>query len=135
VIVVDASVAIDLVLGAGSPAGDALATHLADGTVVTAPHLIDAEVGQGIRRFAMQGEVSDAEARTLIIDYLDLPIKRYPHLRLLDRAFEFRFNLTVYDGLYLALAEALQSPLFTGDAALRAVPGSSATVEVRPTSA
>jgi predicted nucleic acid-binding protein len=130
IVAVDASVAIDLVLGAGSPAGDTLAAHLADGSIVAAPHLIDAEVGQGIRRLTMHGDVNDDEAETLITDYLDLPIKRYPHVGLLHRALDYRSNLTVYDGLYLALAEALDCPLLTGDLAHRNVPGSQANVEV-----
>ena len=68
-------------------------------------------------------------------DFLNLPIRRYPHQGLLARAFEFRSNVTVYDGLYLALAEALQSRLLTGDAALQNVPGCHAAVEVVATSA
>jgi predicted nucleic acid-binding protein len=134
IVVIDASVAIDLVLGAGSPAGDILVAHLRDGSIVAAPHLIDAEVGQGIRRFTRQGDVTDVLAATLITDYLDLPLKRYPHAGLLDRAFDFRSNVTVYDGLYLALAESLDCPLLTGDAAHRNVPGCQAKVEVQQTS-
>lgn len=40
----------------------------------------------------------------------------------------------MYDGLYLALAEALACPLLTGDEALAQVPGCDAVVEVIATS-
>jgi predicted nucleic acid-binding protein len=135
VIVADASVVIDLLLGRGSPAGDALAAHYQAGEVVGAPHLIDAEVGQGLRRFAMAGDLPHTLATSLIDDFLELPITRYPHRGLLARAFELRANVTVYDGLYLALSEAVQSPLLTGDTALRNIPGCWAAVEVVTTSA
>lgn len=134
-IAVDASVVIDLLLGGGSQAGDVLSAHLRAGDVLCAPHLVDAEVGQGLRRFALHGDLTDAQARSMVVDFLDMPITRYPHGRLLARAFEFRSNVTVYDGLYLALAEALECPLFTGDGALQNVPGCQAVVEVLTTSA
>ena len=47
----------------------------------------------------------------------------------LERAFELRENVTVYDALYLALAEATTSVFLTCDAALAANPGD-ARVEV-----
>lgn len=134
-IVVDASVVIDLVLGAGSQAGDTLAAHLRAGEVLAAPHLVDAEVGQALRRFALRGDLTDSRATSLILDFMNVPITRYPHAGLLTRAFAFRRNVTVYDGLYMALAEALQCPLFTGDGALRDVPGCQAVVEIFATSA
>lgn len=132
-IVVDASVAIDFVLGAGSPAGDALAAYVEDGEVLAGPHLIDAEVGQVLRRFALHGNLTEGEAASYVSEFLDLPIRRYPHTGLLARAFEFRASLTVYDGLYLALAEALDCRLLTGDSAHRQIPGCKAEIEVIPT--
>lgn len=124
-----------MVLGAGSPAGDAVAAHLRAGEVFCAPHLIDAEVGQGLRRYVMNGDLSEDLAGSVLSNYLDVPIKRYPHTGILTRAFELRSNVTVYDGLYLALAEVLQCPLLTGDRALRDVPGCHASVELVATSA
>lgn len=129
-IVADASVVLDLLLGGGSEAGDTLAGHLAADQAVAAPHLVDAEVAQGLRRYALRGEVSDAVATALLVELIDAPIQRYPHLGLLARAFELRRNTTVYDGLYLALAETLNIPFLTGDAALRQVPGCRAVVQV-----
>lgn len=133
-IVADASVVVDLLLGAGSEAGDALARRLAAGEQVCAPHLLDVEVGQVLRRFRLRNELTDARATMLVRDLVDLPIRRYPYSRLLPRAFDFRSNVTVYDGIYLALAEALDVALVTGDTALRDVPGCVAAVKVMATS-
>lgn len=71
----------------------------------------------------------------MLDDLAALPLRRYPHLGLASRAFELRDNVTVSDGLYLALAEVLGCPLLTGDARLQAVPGATAPVEVASTSA
>lgn len=134
-IVVDASVLLDWLLGKGSPAGDALAELLRSGEILCAPHLVDAEVGQGLRRYALSGDLSGTEATEMIADFLDLPIRRYPHDGLLAAAFAYRSNATVYDALYLTLAEALDCPFLTGDASLQSVPGSQASVRVATTSA
>ncbi len=131
-IVADASVVVDMLLGRGGPAGDTLARRFAFREAICAPHLLDAEVGQVLRRLTLRGEVSVAWAQALLDDFVDLPIQRFPHTALLSRAFAFRSNVTVYDGLYLALAEALEAPLVSCDAVLQDVPGCTATVEVLP---
>jgi len=51
-------------------------------------------------------------------DLADLPIHVYPSRPLLDRAWALRDNVTVYDALYIALAEALEAVLVTADRAL-----------------
>ena len=133
-IVADASVVVELLLGPGSPAGSMLARHLGDQEVVCAPHLMDAEVGQALRRFVLRREMSFARAQASLDDLADLPLRRFPHTAFLSRAFALRANVTVYDGIYLALAEALGAPLITCDAALRNVPGCTAEVVLVPAS-
>lgn len=133
-IVADASVVVEVLLGPGSPAGSVLDRHLGDQEVVGAPHLLDAEVGQALRRFVLRREMSFARAQASLDDLADLPLRRFPHTALLSRAFVLRANVTVYDGMYLALAEALGAPLISCDAALRNVPGCTATVEFVPAS-
>ena len=133
-IVADASVVIDMLLGAGSPAGDALARNFGKRDPVCAPHLLDAEVGQVLRRYVLRREMTMARARASLDDLMDLPIRRFPHTHLLSRAFALRSNVTIYDGLYLALAEALNAPLISCDGALRDVPGCTAAVEILPAS-
>ncbi len=54
---------------------------------------------------------------------------RYPHAPFLSRIWELRANVTAYDAVYLALAEALAAPLVTTDGPLSRTPGLRATVE------
>ena len=133
-IVADASVVVELLLGPGSPAGSVLARHFGDQEVVCAPHLLDAEVGQALRRFVLRREMSFARAQASLDDLANLPLRRFPPTALLSRSFVLRTNVTVYDGMNLALAEALGAPLISCDAALRNVPGCRATVEFVPAS-
>ncbi len=126
----DASVVVELLLNPDSAGGDALARCIARDETVCAPSLLDAEVGQVIRRFTLSRRMSVARARIALADLAGAPIHRFPQLPLLPRAFDFRENVTVYDGVYLTLAESLESPLLTCDSALAGVPGCDAVVTV-----
>ena len=128
-IVLDASAVIDLLLNT-LPAPRVAQRIAAERTGIVAPYLLDAEVGQVLRRFSLAGEISTQRARAALADYAQLPITRYPHLPLLERAFALRANTTFYDALYLALAEVVGAPLVTCDKGLAQVPGTKATVEV-----
>jgi len=57
-------------------------------------------------------------------------MRRVPHAPLLERCWELRANLTVYDAAYVALAELIDAPLLTADAKLASVPGVTCAVEV-----
>jgi len=83
-----------------------------------APHLIDLEVAQTVRRYWLTGELDDARASDAVRQHLDLSITRYPHDLLLERVWELRFNFTAYDAVYVALAEALRTTLITVDTRL-----------------
>jgi predicted nucleic acid-binding protein len=129
-IVLDASAAIDLLLNS-PPSGARIAGRVAaERTGIIAPHLIDAEVGQVLRRFLLAQEISVQRARAALNDFAQLPIARYPHVPLLERAFALRANTSFYDALYLALAEAVDAPLITCDGSLARIPGVKARVEV-----
>ncbi|MGH7338547.1 MAG: type II toxin-antitoxin system VapC family toxin, partial [Myxococcota bacterium] len=52
-----------------------------------------------------------------------MPASRYPTLPFLRRVYELRQNLTAYDAVYVALAEALGCSLVTADQRLARAPG------------
>jgi predicted nucleic acid-binding protein len=117
VLVVDASAMLDVLLN--RPAAAALRKRFSvRGESLHAPHLIDAEVLQVLRRFARTGELSDERAAEVLDDYRNLPMERYPHALFLTRAWELRDGITAHDAMYVALAEALDAPLLTSDARL-----------------
>jgi predicted nucleic acid-binding protein len=127
--VVDALVIVDSLLNQKEIV-DHLSTLLKRKGECHAPELIDVEVAQVIRRFNLRGELADAEAEAMLEDLWSIPMVRYPHAPLLKQAFRLRRNTTVYDGLYIALAESLDLPLLTRDTALAMVLGVSASIWV-----
>jgi predicted nucleic acid-binding protein len=127
--VIDASSAIDLLLEIEPHAGS-IARLIAGEGPLAAPHLLDAEVGQVLRRLVISRALSAPRARDALDDLAALPIQRFAHGPLLARAFELRQNTTIYDALYLVLAEGLRAPLLTRDRALAAIPGHRAKVIV-----
>lgn len=81
-----------------------------------APHLIDAEVGNVLRRQERAGHLSAEEAETAVGLTSAVVDHRYPHGGpLARRAWTLRHNLSFYDALYVALAEYLAIPLLTAD--------------------
>ena len=128
-IVLDASTVIDLLLG--SRAADRIAARLADpDETLHAPHLLDLEVAQVLRRYEAAGLVSTVRARQALDDLASLGVAHYAHEDLLPRVWQLRGNLTAYDAAYVALAEALDAPLLTRDRKLAATPGHRAHVEL-----
>lgn len=121
-IVVDASAILELLLR--TPAGVDVEERLfSNGATICAPHLLDLEVVQVLRRYAGAWQVTVARCRMALADLADLPLHRYPHDILLPRVWELRGNLTAYDAVYLALAEALDASLLTLDRRLAAAAG------------
>jgi predicted nucleic acid-binding protein len=129
VIVVDASALLEALLR--TPAAASVERRLFDDReTLHAPHLLDVEVAQVIRRYAAAGEIGQERGRAALADLADFPLRRYPHQFLLPRVWELRRNLTAYDAVYVALAEALDAPLLTRDRRLAAAPGHHARVEL-----
>jgi predicted nucleic acid-binding protein len=121
-IVVDASAILELLLN--TTTGSRVAARLfAGGETLHAPHLLDLEVAQVLRRYSRSGELSPERSREALLDFLDLPVNRYPHDLLLNRIWELRHILTAYDAAYVALAEALGAPLLTRDQRLASTAG------------
>lgn len=98
-----------------------------------APHLLDVEVAQVLRRYSVSGEIDGDRGRMALLDLADLPVERYPHGFLLRRVWELRNNLTAYDAIYVALAEALDAPLLTRGRRLAAAAADYARIrQIRP---
>jgi predicted nucleic acid-binding protein len=95
-----------------------------------APYLVDAEVGHALRGGVRAGQISARRAHGALADLLEMRLQRVAHHALVDRAWELRENLSFYDGLYVALAEALDAPLLTFDARLAKAPGVRAEIEI-----
>jgi predicted nucleic acid-binding protein len=128
-IVVDASALIEVLLR--TPAARAVESRLfAPGQTLHAPHLLDIEVAQVIRRYAAKGEIDGERGRVALGDLADLRMQRYPHDFLLPRVWALRNNITACDAVYVALAEALDAVLLTRDRRLAGAGGHQARVEV-----
>jgi predicted nucleic acid-binding protein len=127
-IVVDASVVVTALADDGDD-GDRARERLS-GERLVAPHLIDLEVVSAWRRLAAAGQLDDRRVALAMSDLGALRIERAPHQPLVGRCWELRANLTVYDASYVALAEAVDAVLLTGDRRLAEVPGVRCSVEV-----
>ena len=128
-IVVDASAVIEVLLN--TPSGIQIAERFFDpAETLHAPHLLDVEVAQVLRRYTRTGELDTARGLQALEDLVDFPLTRYPHDLFLLRIWELRHNVTAYDAAYIALAEALAAPLLTRDAALASTPGNRARIEL-----
>jgi predicted nucleic acid-binding protein len=126
VIVVDASAALSALLNAG-PARRALASEQ-----LHAPHLIDSDVANGLRRRVAAQDLDAATGWTALDAMRRLGMTRYPVFSILDRVWELRDNLSANDASYVALAELLDCSLLTADARLGRAPGIRCPVTVVP---
>jgi predicted nucleic acid-binding protein len=128
-IVVDASAVLELLLG--TPAGRRIAKRIRSPRLsLHAPHLIDLEVSQALRRYVRSGVLEEGRARLAFEHLGKLGLIRYPHDLFLPRIWALRENLTAYDAAYIALAEALPAPVLTLDRRLAGAPGMTAIIEV-----
>jgi predicted nucleic acid-binding protein len=128
VIVADASVLV-VALADDGPDGDQARSRLR-GERLTVPELADLEVASVLRRQMKAGTLDARRARLALDDLAALPALRAPHRPLLPRCWELRNNLTIYDAAYVALAEAMNTTLLTGDRKLAKAPGSQCPIEI-----
>jgi predicted nucleic acid-binding protein len=128
-IVLDASCLVELLVG--TKRGRTIALRIADTSEsLHVPHLADVEVAQTLRRYVREGDLDAPSARAAIELLRSLDLERHAHEPLLDRVWALRQNLSAYDAVYVALAEALDSTLLTCDRRLARAPGVSKRVEL-----
>jgi predicted nucleic acid-binding protein len=129
--VVDASVVVTVLADAEHASwAEAQLESGSAGRSLWAPHLIDAEVGQALRRRVAAGGMGEDRADAALLDLARLPLRRIDHVGLLGRAWELRHNLSFYDALYVVLAERLDAPLLTLDGRLAKAAGTATRIKV-----
>ena len=127
--VLDASAVVELLIG--TERGRAVADRLEDPAIdLHAPHLLDVEVLQVLRRLVRDGSLTARDAAAALNDLRALDVERHGHRPLLDRVWALRQNLTAYDAVYVALAEALDTTLLTCDRKLARSPGLRRRIDV-----
>lgn len=128
-IVLDASAVVELLLDTAT--GRRIAIRIDDASMgLHVPHLLDIEVVSALRRFVGDGSIDDEDAKAAIDDLMALDLQRHSHEALLERVWALRANVTAYDAVYAALAEALEATLITCDGKLARAPGVKARVEL-----
>jgi predicted nucleic acid-binding protein len=128
-IVLDASALLEILLR--TPLAERLMGRALEASErMHAPHLLDIEVTQVLRRLVQRKEVTVARAEQALEDLAKLLIERHEHQSLVGRAWQLRDSIGAYDGVYVALAEALDAPLLTCDAKLAGARGHRATIEL-----
>ncbi len=122
VIVVDASVLANA-LGDDDESGRTARDELRAAGEFTAPDLIDVETVAVLRKRWLAHAIPDHRFAAAVDDLQEMNFERIPAARLIRRAYELRANVTSYDATYVALAEALDCELLTGDKCLAAATG------------
>jgi predicted nucleic acid-binding protein len=120
-VVVDTSALLPALLDVGS-SGQAARAALSAPDLI-APTLIDVEVLHALRGRVRGGKVEPRVAVQAIADLRRIPMERCEILPLLERVWELRDNVTAYDATYVALAEAFDAVLVTGDERLSKATG------------
>lgn len=128
-IVIDASALLELLLGTDR-AENVAARALAPDERLHAPHLLDIEITQALRRLVQLEELTPPRAQQALDDHAAFAIERYAHQALLPRIWQLRESVSAYDGAYVALSEALNAPLLTCDSRLGRAHGHRARIEI-----
>lgn len=123
-IVVDASAALLALFNDGE------ARRALSDDALVAPHLIDVEITNALRRQVRTGVLEQAAAEECLATWQLLGLERVAVTHLLGRMWELRDNVTSYDAAYVAVAEALDVALLTGDARVANAPGPRCTTMV-----
>lgn len=116
-IVLDASVLANLV-GDDGPDGDQVRALLVAAGEAAVPDVADVETAAVLRKRWIDKTITARRFAATLEDLAALPVRRHPAVPLLGRVYELRANVTAYDAIYVALAEALDCELVTADGRL-----------------
>ena len=127
-IVVDASVILHVLI---EPAIEPHVLEAVESSEsLIAPHLIDIEVLNGIRKKLLSKILTAKRANDAVHDLELLKLNRHSLAGFNARLWHFRHNITPYDAAYIVLAEAYRCPLLTRDARLKSAAPSTVQVEL-----
>jgi predicted nucleic acid-binding protein len=130
-IVVDASLAVELLAADDEPRRFAAASRLASGSAAYAPSHFDVEVISALRGIARRNAVVQQNAARLLAQLHKMPVRRERlSEEAIQRVWRLRENMTPYDAGYVALAEQLGASLVTCDAKFIAPPGIACAIEL-----
>lgn len=129
-IVIDASALVAALIDAGTQGTWAM--EQLQLRPLVAPHMMAAEATNILRRAQLARKVTRDVAALAQQDLLDLPFELYPFHPFAERVWELRETVTAYDAWYVALAEALGTPLATLDRRLANAPGPTCRFETPP---
>ena len=99
---------------------------------VAVPDLANVEASAVLRKRWIAGDLTDRRLEVAVDALVKLPLVRYPTVGLLGRAIELGANVTPYDAVYVALAEALAADLVTANRKLAAAPGPRCSIRTLP---
>jgi predicted nucleic acid-binding protein len=97
---------------------------------LVAPHLVDVEVAQALRRRVHSGGLAPLIAADYLSRWSVLGVERVGVTAHLDRVWELRDNVTAHDAAYVVVAESLGCPLLTADRRLANASGVRCTITV-----
>jgi predicted nucleic acid-binding protein len=120
-IVVDSSAVVAALIDGGAEGAWARSGLRSDD--LAAPAHLYVEVSNVLRRAVLSGRVGADVGALAHRDLVDLPLTSFPFEALADRVWALHPAVTAYDAAFVALAEALEAPLWTLDRRLASAPG------------
>ena len=126
--VIDCSLVVEVL--SAREGDEVLRQRLSAPRALHAPHHLDVEIVSTVRGLAAGKKITDHRGEHMLVDYSRLRITRHPVWPYHPRMWQLRHNLGAYDAAYIALAEALDCELLTGDVKLKNAPGHHAAVIV-----
>lgn len=116
----DASAGVEIALW--TDVGSRLARHVITAEEIVVPDHFYVEGAAALRRMELRSVLTPEEAWTAVEQLLTLRVTSSETAPLLGEAWAMRHNVTIGDGLYVAIAQRLGVALVTGDARLARAP-------------